>query len=145
MNIFQDTYQNRSRDWRQLRNRASSLDTATACVEIDRWWQQAPLINNHLHWNDTENWSDPWTLLSENTYCVLTRAIGMCYTLLMSGFTDIQLVVASDQQCEEHYLVLVDSAKYTLNYWPDSVLSTSPTEFTINRVLSLDPILNKIK
>ena len=84
-------------------------------------------------------------MLSENTYCLLTRAIGQVYTLVMSGIDDVRLVIATDNQAEEHYLVLVEGSKYVMNYWPNSVLSTSPADFTILKDLSLEPILNKIK
>ena len=145
MNIFQDTYDNRLRSWRDLRTKTKTLPIDQACVEIDRWWHQVPLINHHLHWNDTENWPDPWTLLSENTYCTLTRALGTCYTLLMNGINNIELVTATDEQCEEHYLVLVDGAKYTLNWWPDSVLNTSLEQFTILRRIAISSIQDNIK
>jgi hypothetical protein len=145
MNIFQDTYQNRLKSWRDLRTLTNQLPIDQACVEIDKWWQQAPLINRHLHWNDTENWPDPWTLLSENEYCVLTRSLGICYTLLMIGIDSIELVTATDEQCEEHYLVMVGSAKYTLNYWPNSVLNTSLEQFSILRSIPIESIQNKIK
>ena len=145
MNIFQDTYDNRLRSWRDLRTQNKTLPVDQACVEIDRWWQQAPLIPHHLHPNDSENWMDPWEMLSENTYCLLTRAIGQVYTLVMSGIDDVRLVIATDNQAEEHYLVLVEGSKYVMNYWPNSVLSTSPADFTILKDLSLEPILNKIK
>ena len=145
MNIFQDTYENRLKSWRELRLKTESLPLDQACVQIDRWWQQAPLIQHHLHWNDTENWTGPWDLLSENEYCVLTRAIGMCYTLLMNDVNDIELVTAIDSQAEEHYLVLVDGAKYTMNWWPDSVLNTPLNEFTIIRSIPIESIQHKIK
>lgn len=108
MNPFQNNYESRLREWRQLRDTTSVLTLERQCIEIDRWWQQAPLVNRYLHWNDESNWSDPWTILSENTYCVLTRAIGMCYTLLMNDVKQIELVLAQDEQAEEHYLVLVN-------------------------------------
>jgi hypothetical protein len=145
INPFQDSYLHRLTSWSNLRRYVATLPLDQACVEIDKWWQQAPLVTRHLHPQDTENWTDPWEMLSENTYCLLTRAIGMCYNLLMVGIKDVRLVIASDNQAEEHYLVLVDNSKYTLNYWPGSVISTSPEEFTIIRDLSLDSILNKIK
>lgn len=145
MNPFQDSYINRLKSWSDLRRHTATLPLAQACVEIDRWWQQAPLIPHHLHPNDSENWTNPWEMLSENTYCLLTRAIGMCYNLLMGGISDTRLVIATDVQAEEHYLVIVDGSKYVLNYWPNSVLSTTLSDFTILRELSLDPILNKIK
>lgn len=145
MNIFQSAYDCRLREWKSLRIiiRGQSLDQA--CVMVDQWWQAAPVVNYHLHWADTENWPDPWTILSENIYCPLTRAIGMCYTLLMSDISDVQLVQATDNQFEEHNLVIVGHAKYVLNFWPNSVLSTNLNDFTIKRNLSLDTIKEKIK
>ena len=145
MNIFQDTYENRLRSWRDLRLKTKKLPLDQACVAIDKWWQQAPLVHHHLHWNDTENWSGPWDLLSENEYCLLTRAVGMCYTLLMNGVSDIELVTATDSQCEEHYLVLVNGAKYTLNWWPNSVLNIPLDEFTILRSIPIESIQSKLK
>jgi hypothetical protein len=145
MNPFQNNYESRLREWRQLRDTTRVLTLERQCIEIDRWWQQAPLVNRYLHWNDESNWSDPWTILSENTYCVLTRAIGMCYTLLMNDVKQIELVLAQDEQAEEHYLVLVNNAKYTLNYWPDSVISTSLQKFKIINSKSLESLKNKIK
>ena len=144
-NPFQDTYENRLRSWSQLRKHVKPLPLEQACIAIDEWWQQAPLITNHFHPNDSENWTDPWTLLLENQYCLLTRAIGICYTLIMIGDIDLQLVEANDTQCESHYLVLVNGAKYTLNYWPDSVISTPLSEFSIIKTLPIVSIRNKIK
>ena len=144
LNPFQDTYENRLRSWRDLRLKTKILPLDQACVQIDKWWQQAPLVKHHLHWDEVGNWSSPWDLLSENQYCLLTRSLGMCYTLLMIGVDDIQLVMTTDSQAEEHYLVLVDGPKYTMNYWPDSVLNTPHNEFTIRRSISIDSIRNKI-
>ena len=145
MNIFQSDYEHRLRDWRQLRDTTKVLTLEQQCIEVDRWWQRAPLVNRNLHWNNESNWSDPWTILSENTYCVLTRAIGMCYTLLMNDVKQIELVLAQDEQAEEHYLVLVNKSKYTLNYWPDSVISTSLHNFKIISSKDLESLKNKIK
>ena len=145
MNVFQINYEHRLRDWRQLRTDIATLPLAEQCVQVDKWWQQTPFVNHHLAWNDTTNWPDPWTLLSENTYCLLTRAVGMCYTLLMSDVTEIELVHASDSLCEEHYLVLVDGAKYVMNYWPNTVLSTRLTDFKILNSKDLEFLKTKIK
>jgi hypothetical protein len=148
MNSFQTSYNQRLTEWRQLRELSSTIPLSEACVEIDSWWQQAPFINHHLHWLDQENWPDPWTMLSENTYCSLTRALGMCYTLLLSrsDINDrIELAHAKDCQSEEHYLVVVDDAKYVLNFWPNSVLSTTLKDFTILSSKQLESIKNKIK
>lgn len=142
MNCFQSTYDHRLREWKNLRLLIRGLSLDKACVEVDKWWQQAPLINHHLHWSDSDNWPDPWAMLSENTYCTLTRAIGMCYTLFMSDVYDIELVQATDVNCEEHNLVVVGNAKYIINYWPDSVLSTTLNNFKVIRAIPLEKIKN---
>lgn len=145
MNIFQCSYPERLRHWSLLRSEAKLLSTDNACIMIDRWWQQAPLINHYLHWSDTANWPDPWSLLSDNNYCTLTRAVGICYTLLIIGIVNVDLVQAADCQGEEHNLVLVDSPKYVLNFWPDSVISTNLQDFRIIRRISIDNIKHNIK
>jgi len=144
MNVFQNTYEQRLRDWRQLRETTKILPLEQQCIEIDRWWQQAPFVTHHLSWNDATNWPDPWTLLSENTYCLLTRAVGICYTLMMNDI-HVELVYASDVMAEEHYLVSVDNAKYICNFWPDSVISTRLNSFNIISSKNLEFLKTKIK
>ena len=145
MNPFQLPFPERLHNWRHLRHSKEYLTREQFIIEVDRWWQQAPQVKQHLHWNDQENWTDPWTMLSENTYCSLTRALGMIYSLVLCGIEDIELVTATDGQCEEHHLVLVDGAKYVLNYWPNSVLSTTLKDFSVLRSISLDSVFKKIK
>lgn len=145
MNPFQTSYGSRLREWKILRLSIPNKSLEDTVVNIDRWWQQAPLVNHHLHPLDPENWPDPWTLLSDNVYCTLTRGIGVCYTLLMGGITDFILVEATNKACEEHNLVIVDHAKYILNYYPNTVLSTDLNEFKIARVLSTKHLVEKIK
>jgi hypothetical protein len=144
MNVFQLNYDTRLSDWYKLRSTLEHSDTKTKCVEIDNWWQKAPLVNHHLHILDSENWPGPWDLLVENTYCTVARALGMCYTLLLLGVTDIDLVEATDPQGEDMVLVLVDSAKYVLNYWPDTVVNNKSNDFSIKRHIDVSSIKLKL-
>lgn len=68
----------------------------------------------------------------------------MCYTLLLTDVEDIVLVEATDTQGEDMVLVLVDSAKYVLNYWPDTVVNNSSNDFTIKRHIDVSPIKLKL-
>jgi hypothetical protein len=144
MNVFQLNYETRLNSWYNLRSTLEHSDTKTKCVEIDKWWQQAPLVNHHLHILDNENWPGPWDLLVENTYCTVARALGMCYTLLLTGVEDIVLVEATDMQGEDMVLVLVDSAKYVLNYWPDTVVNNNSNNFSIKRHINVSSIKLKL-
>ena len=144
MNTFQSSYDNRLQSWYNLRNRIKDLDLSQQCVEIDKWWQNAPLVNHYLHPIDLHTWPGPWELLVENTYCTLARALGMCYTLLLMDITDIELVLATDVQGNDVSLVLVDNAKYILNYWPNTVISNNLKEFKVVQKLDIKTINNKI-
>jgi hypothetical protein len=144
MNVFQLTYDARLRSWYDLRADLEGTLIQNVCVEVDNWWQQAPLVNHHLHLLDSEAWPDPWQLLVENTYCTVARALGMCYTLLLLGIDDIEIVEATNETGEDVVLVLVDNAKYILNYWPDTVLSNNLSNFNIKHTVSIDKIKRKI-
>jgi len=144
MNTFQSSYDNRLQSWYNLRNQIKSLDLNQQCVEIDKWWQCAPLINHYLHPSDLPNWPGPWELLVENTYCTLARGLGMCYTLLLMNITDIEYVLAKDNDGDETPLVLVDNAKYLLNYYPGTVISNNLQDFKIVSKLDIKIINNKI-
>jgi len=144
MNIFQSTYEARLQDWFKLRASVINLPLEQQCITIDEWWQRAPLVTHHLHPHDMDNWPNPWELLSENTYCEVARALGMCYTLLLLGIDDIEIVEATNESGEDVVLVLVDNAKYILNYWPDTVLSNNLSNFNIKHTVSIDKIKRKI-
>ena len=144
MNVFQLNYDSRLRSWYDLRQKLQNSDTQTKCVEIDKFWQAAPLINHHLHPNDVSSWPGPWDLLSENMYCELARGLGMVYTLLLLGITDVDFCLATNDNSEDVTIVLVDGAKYVLNYWPNTVLSNNLNDFTIVKKLDIDTIKTKL-
>ena len=145
MNIFQSTYEARLQDWFQLRKSVINLPIDQQCITIDEWWQRAPLVTHHLHPHDIDNWPDPWELLSENTYCEVARALGMCYTLLLLDISDVEMVLSTNNIGEDVVLVLVDNAKYILNYWPNTVVNNNLRDFKVVSKIDLDKIIKKIK
>jgi hypothetical protein len=144
MNVFQLNYDARLRSWYDLRADIEGTLIQNKVVEIDNWWQKAPLVNHYLHTQDSINWPGPWDLLVENTYCTVARALGMCYTLLLVDVDDVEMVEATDRMGEDLVLVLVDNAKYVLNYWPETVLSNNLNDFTIKRQIDISNIKTKI-
>lgn len=144
MNVFQLNYETRLSSWYELRVQLEDSTIIDKCIAVDKWWQRAPLVIHHLHPQDTENWPDPWQLLVENTYCEVARALGICYTLLLLGVDDIKIAEATDKMGNDVVVVLVDNAKYVLNYYPDTVLSNTSNDFTIKRTVILDNIKRKI-
>jgi len=144
MNVFQLNYETRLQNWYDLRNSLKNADVETVCVEIDKWWQHAPLVNHYLHPYEVSTWPGPWDLLNDNEYCYFARGLGMVYTLLLMGVTCIDFCVATDDNSEEVVIVLVDNAKYVLNYWPDSVLNITQQQFKIVQKIDLDMIKQKL-
>lgn len=143
-NVFLLDYYTRLREWFKLKESLVEQDTSTICIEVDKFWQKAPLSAHYLHPADVEDWPNPWELINDNTYCYYGRALGMVYTLLLLGIKDIDFVDAIDDNSENVVLVLVDNAKYVLNYWPDSVLNTSLTDFTITNYINISSLKKKI-
>jgi hypothetical protein len=113
------------------------------CVEVDKFWQQCPETTHYLHPADIKSWPDPWQLLDDNMYCPYARALGIIYTLILLGITDIDLVDAIDYNSVSVVLVMVDSAKYVLNYWPGTVVNNKLSDFTVVRHYDITPIIQK--
>jgi hypothetical protein len=144
MNSFQFDFQSRLRSWANLRESLTNTDIENICIVTDQYWQQSPIMNHYLHPVDIDNWPDPWQLLDDNLYCPYARALGMIYTLVMLGISDIDLVEATDHNSIDVVLVLVDRAKYVLNYWPNTVVNNKLGDFTITKKYNIIPIIQKI-
>ena len=144
INVFQLSYEARLKSWYDLRKSLENSDIETVCLSIDKWWQYAPLINHHLHPEDIDNWPGPWELLVENNYCQLSRGLGMVYTLQLVGIKSIDFSIAIDDNSEECALVMVDNAKYILNYYPNTVISNSLQDFKLGNPVNMDKINKKI-
>ena len=143
-NVFQLNYEVRLKSWHDLRKSLEDKDIATKCIVIDKWWQYAPLLNHHLHPDDIDNWPGPWDLLVENNYCQIARGLGMVYTLQLVGIKDIDFCLAIDDNSEECALVMVDSAKYICNYYPNTVISNSLKDFKVASHMDMTKINIKI-
>jgi hypothetical protein len=77
---------------------------------------KVPSVSHYLHTSDID--IVLMELLVENNYCQIARGLGMVYTLQLVGIKDIDFSIAVDDNDEECALVMVDNAKYILNYCP---------------------------
>jgi hypothetical protein len=90
------------------------------------------------------DWPTPWELINDNEYCIYGRGLGIIYTLMLLGINNIDFVEAIDYNKENVVLVLVDNAKYVMNYWPDSVLNISLADFTVTKNINISSLKQKI-
>jgi hypothetical protein len=143
MNVFLFDFYTRLRAWHELKENLIGKDINHICVEVDKFWQHCPMRNHYLHPDDIESWPNPWELLNDNEFCYYARALGMVYTLFLLGIKDVDIVEAVDYNNNEVVLVLVDNAKYVLNYWPNTVVNNSLSEFTVTKRINTQILIKK--
>ena len=117
------TFEQRLAAWNSLRDRVRDQSKSDALKEINTWWQQTPWRAYHLHWDDRQDWPDPWQLLSDNIYCDLARGLGILYTITVLDRDDMQ--DAELIETEQGNLVQLDGGKYILNWGRDLGLNTN--------------------
>ena len=144
INIFLQDYPTRLREWHNLKENLKESDTQTVCIEVDGFWQRAPITPHYLHPADVVDWPNPWELINDNNYCLYGRALGMAYTLMLLGIKDIDIVSAIDDNSEDVVLVLIDSAKYVMNYYPNSVVNMKLSDFKNVKKLDISSLKKKI-
>lgn len=144
INVFLLDYYTRLREWHKLKESLKDADLSTICIEVDKFWQRAPISSHYLHPADTPDWPNPWELISDNTYCLYARGLGMFYTLTLLGVKDIDIVDCLYDNSQNVCLVLVDNAKYVLNWYPNSVLNTNLQDFTNIKKLDITTLKKKI-
>ena len=126
-------YQQRLAAWVALRDRLGPQSLAQCLAAINQWWFAAPWQPYGLHWDDRDQWPDPWQLLADRVFCDVARGLGILYTVLLlerDDCADAQLV-----RTEQGNLVLIGQGKYVLNWRPDTIVNISSQAPSIQTVL----------
>ena len=130
-------------NWNGMREQCLTMSVHDALTEINAWWFQSPWSAYHLHWDDQQDWPDPWQLLNDNQYCPVARGLGIMYTIAMLDREDLQDVQMIEYQSDN--LVLVNQEKYILNWDPDQVVNISLGRSKSRRQVSQEQIKQKIR
>lgn len=111
--------------WKTFRKSLDDLGLSEAIDSVADFWQTAPFSPYYLDPNDANNWPDPWTLLLENYYCDVAKALGMLYTIKLTAHDpDVELRVYYDERHRVNYnLVWINEGKYVLNMTDGVVLN----------------------
>lgn len=128
--MWHQTFEQRLVAWNQLRSQCTSVDCEHMMALVNNWWFEAPWRPYHLHWDDRNQWPDPWQLLDDNIFCSLARGLGMLYTLAMIDHPEIHDAELVDTGTDN--LVLVNQKKYILNWQRGKVLNINLPSF--NRI-----------
>jgi len=132
--IWSPLFEERLQEWRDLRDQAAEASLDVALASINDWWWRSPMVNQTLTWQEFPNWPDAWSLLAQQSFCDLARALGMSYTVLMLHRDDIQDLYLL--QTPNNNLVQINKEKYILNWSPGVVLNNLSPETVIKRSLS---------
>jgi hypothetical protein len=141
--MWPKNFSERLESWAQLRQQCQTLDPEPALIKINQWWFQTPWTAYHLHWDDQQDWPDPWQLLSDDQYCPVARGLGIMYTISMLDREDMQDAQMIEYQSDN--LVLVNKEKYILNWDPDQVVNISLGKSKPRRQVSQEQIKQKIR
>lgn len=117
--------------WKEFRHKIDKLDYTNALSETSTLWSSAPYVTYYLSPDNPHEWPDPWTLLAENYYCDLAKALGIIYTIYFTGHKseDIELRIYYDYKNKDRYnLSFFSQGKYILNYWPHEIVNTEQIE-----------------
>ena len=117
--------------WKDFRHTLSDLSLPKAIDELNTMWSSAPFVTYYLDPNNPTNWPDPWTLLAENYYCDVAKALGIMYTIYFTSHkaTPIEFRMYYDYKEKSRYnLVWIDGGKYILNYYPFEIVNTKQIE-----------------
>lgn len=103
--------------WRDFRKSLDNLPIDQAVQSVVDFWTSCPFNPYYLDPDRPENWPDPWTLIEENYYCDLAKALGMLYTIKFTKHDPaVEIRVYYDPETRYNYnLVWIAQGKYVLN------------------------------
>lgn len=117
--------------WKDFRHKLSGLPLPNAIAEVNAMWSTAPFVTYYLPPDRPDEWPDPWTLLAENYYCDVAKALGILYTIYFTSHksVNLELRIYYDYQSKTRSnVVWIDDGKYILNYWPYEIVNTQLIE-----------------
>jgi len=117
--------------WKDFRRNLDQLPIEQAVEQLNQFWSRAPGIGYYLAPDNTTDWPDPWTLLAENYYCDIAKALGIVYTIYFTGHKNLnpEIRVYYDPETKERSNVAwLADGKYILNFYPYAIVNTSEVE-----------------
>ena len=105
--------------WRDFRYQLDSKDLPTALNETVTYWQHAPFKPYYLNPEELYTWPGPWSLIADNVYCDIAKALAMVYTIYYSEHgpkLDIELrIYKCKKSGYEYNIVWINNGEYILN------------------------------
>ena len=137
----------RLEQWKRFRKNINDLEFEHALEQVATFWGRAPFTPFYLEQSQTETWPDPWTLIAENCYCDLAKALGILYTIHLSDHNDHDLRLRVYKQhgtLYQYNLVWIDGGKYVLNLESEEVVNKTSIPDNLVHVIEYSSIELKL-
>lgn len=124
----------RLHEWKTFRDNIGQKSIDQAVAETGHLWSYAPYVTHYLTTESVSEWPDPWTLLHENYYCDLAKALGMFYTLALSSHMhqtihSIEIKIYKDIKTHDILnTVWINQGKYILNLVFNTVVNKTQVD-----------------
>ena len=132
-------------NWLKLRREIDSTgELAIALNKVADYWHNPPFTPYYLSSDSTE-WPDPWTLVRDDVFCDVAKALAMLYTIYFSKYKDhINLEIRVFKCLKtgyEYNTVWINDGEHILNC-DRTVISKEqlPDEFKLIKRYSLNEI-----
>ncbi len=144
---YPSNYEDRLITWHDLR--CSTLEDPSFLLEVNDFWQFAPEVKPIFDWREPQNWPDPWELIREDDQSDLARALGIVYTIILSGRNNLvdvtTLSLCTDTAVLETNLVIVEQGKYVLNWTPREIVNINLQQLSVICSISAVDLASKIR
>ena len=111
--------------WKLFRESLNNLTFENALEQTVELWKSSPFSPYYLDHSNPTNWPNPWTLIAENYYCDLAKALGILYTIKFTNHNpDCEIKIYHSKTNGQLYnLVWIDKGKYVLNMVDNEILN----------------------
>jgi hypothetical protein len=140
--MWPTSYNDRLVSWNNLRDRSRQLPVDQSLQGINLWWQQTPWCPYSLHWDDQQDWPDPWELLADQSFCGLARGLGIVYTIMLIDHQEISEIELAE--IDNDNLVLVNNGKYILNWDSNTILNINSADIQAKRIINSRQLKNRL-
>lgn len=119
--------------WRDFRKSLDNLPLNKAIIAVDDFWTACPFSPYYLDPQKPLEWPDPWTMITENYYCDIAKALGMLYTIKFTKHDPaIELRTYIDPETKYGYnLVWIEQGKYVINLISGEIVNKEQVEKTL--------------
>jgi hypothetical protein len=133
MNPFILSSQDRLEHWKQFRRQLPSLPETEQLNSVAKYWALAPLAKVSYDVEDPMSWPTPWEMISQGIWCRNSVAIGMEFTLRLSGWKPqrLQLAMLRDYELSEQTMIVIIDDSKVMNYTYSVVVDYPNTKHEI--------------